>query len=231
MPKKTIKSKKAAPKKKVAPKKKAVPKKKAKGKRPADLRIQPKKEIDLDRLSDKRPWMLVDHYARRGRPAIYETADALDEACHNYFEWLNGIYYEKDVIVKEWSDEKNDMVDVKHLEIVWIRMPEPATITGLVLFLGFAHRSSLHEQMERGEDFSNVITRATHRVEYAYEKDLRDRDMSKGAQFALPNIGRRSGWSNTQAVQNLDKEGKPTDPPKQQVISITNVAPNLNKNL
>lgn len=64
---------------------------------------------------------------------------------------------------------------------------EPTTITGLVLFLGFADRQSLYDYGER-EGFSCIIKTARTRVEHGYERCL-FADKPTGAIFALKNMG------------------------------------------
>lgn len=61
-----------------------------------------------------------------------------------------------------------------------------ATVTGLVLYLGFASRSSLDDQEKRGEDFSYIIKRAKLAVENSYELSGQSFDI-----FALKNMGWR----------------------------------------
>lgn len=67
---------------------------------------------------------------------------------------------------------------------------EPLTITGLVLHLGFASRSSLDDYEKRSDDFSYIIKKAKTIVENGYEKRLHSEDASPtGAIFALKNMG------------------------------------------
>lgn len=224
-------------KKKSVPKK-AAPKKAVKKKGPPHPKVGPT-SMDFKNkgeLSDKRPWMLENKYAvgnHGGRPPLYETPEELQEEVDRYFEWINGIstVVEK-VEEKEILNKRTKQFELKKITVrdfIWLRRPEPPTITGLTLYLGYASRGAMHDQKERSPEFSNIIARAIDRVTLSYEIDLRDRDKSKGSQFALPNIGSRDGWRNTQSVQNLDKDGKPSDPPKG--VVITTLAPNLGKNL
>src|SRR5690349_15595622 len=64
---------------------------------------------------------------------------------------------------------------------------EPATITGLALYLGFESRQSFYDYEER-EEFSYAIKRARTRIEYEYEKKLSGNNCT-GPIFALKNMG------------------------------------------
>jgi len=68
---------------------------------------------------------------------------------------------------------------------------KPFQVTGLALFLGFAHRCSLDDQEARGGDFSYIIKRARSFVESSYEGRLMDTEGNSvtGAIFALKNMG------------------------------------------
>lgn len=88
-----------------------------------------------------------------GRPAHYETPEALATECQAYFDWCRD-------------------------------NAEKATITGLVLFLGFCSRSSLDDYEKRGEEFSFIIKRANMAVQNSYELSGQTFDI-----FALKNMG------------------------------------------
>lgn len=142
-----------------------------------------------------------------GRPRIYESAEELAEAVDGYFEYCKGEYHIEKVPQKKKGkrggdeDGEIEIVEVK----VWDRYPEQHTVTGLTLFLGFAHRQSLDDYEKRPE-FSDIIKWARSRVEHGYEKCL-FKDRPTGAIFALTNMG----WKNQ---QNLDHTsgGKPLEP-------------------
>jgi hypothetical protein len=58
-------------------------------------------------------------------------------------------------------------------------------ITGLVLVLGFMSRQSLVDYGSYGEEYSYITTRARLRIQDSYEKGLRNKEQSRGCQFAL----------------------------------------------
>lgn len=73
---------------------------------------------------------------------------------------------------------------------------EPATITGLALYLGFADRQSLYDYQEK-EQFSCIVKKARTMVECEYEKKLSAQSPT-GAIFALKNMG----WKDKSEVEN-----------------------------
>jgi len=137
-----------------------------------------------------------------GRPAKYETAEELCAACDEYFIYIQG---ESKTTTKEVKNEDGSIETEEFHE--WVRHPEPATVTGLVLFLGFSSKSSLEDQEKRGEEFSAVIKRARLRVEHGYEMKLHG-DKNTGAIFALKNMG----WRDKVETGITDSEGKDVRP-------------------
>jgi DNA-packaging protein gp3 len=112
-----------------------------------------------------------------GRPAQFETAEELQQEIDNYFEYIKGDFnYEGDP-----NDEKRDIK-------VYTRYPEPATITGLALYLGFESRQSFYDYQNR-ENFSYTIKRARLRIENNYEAMMITARNPAGAIFALKNLG------------------------------------------
>lgn len=99
-----------------------------------------------------------------GRPRMYETAEDIVKEIDAYFEYIKG----------ENNGEES------------LREPEPATITGLALYLGFASRQSLLDYVEK-EEFSFAIKRGKLRIEHEYEKRLHQNNPT-GAIFGLKNM-------------------------------------------
>lgn len=133
-----------------------------------------------------------------GRPPHYETPEELTTACDAYFEYILGEFHTEKQAVLNPETEQTEMKDVK----VWDRFPEPATVTGLALYLGFCHRSSLDDYSKK-EEFSHIIKKARSRVEHAYEKNLYA-DKPTGAIFALKNMG----WVDAQNLNHGGQDGK-----------------------
>jgi hypothetical protein len=103
-----------------------------------------------------------------GSPPLYATAEDLSESIERYFTYIKG----------EFSGKSKTK---------YVRQPEPATITGLALFLGFESRQSIYDYQERGK-FSYIIKNARLRVECEYEKRLSG-NLPTGPIFALKNMG------------------------------------------
>lgn len=109
-----------------------------------------------------------------GRPPKFATPEQLNEMIDAYFVHIQG--------------EKVTKVDeAGNVEETWKRLPEPATITGLALFLGFCSKQSLYDYGEKVE-FTYPIKKARMLIECEYEKKLSGQ-MPTGSIFALKNMG------------------------------------------
>ncbi len=108
--------------------------------------------------------------ANNGRPKIYETPEALQKECTSYFEFIQG----------SWDEDNNK----------WLREPEPPTVTGLALYLGFADKSSIYDYRDR-KDFFHPIKRSLTIIEQSHEIGLNSKVVT-GHIFALKN----SGWKD-----------------------------------
>jgi hypothetical protein len=112
-----------------------------------------------------------------GRPPEYTDNEEVKKKCIEYFEWCKGE-----------SEERVEYIEGENvIKIIWIRRPEPLTMTGLELFLGFASRQSLHDMAKRKE-FSYTIKMAMQLVEQGYEKNLHGA-AAAGSIFAMKNMG------------------------------------------
>lgn len=137
-----------------------------------------------------------------GRPPVFKNPKQLAKKVDLYFEYIEG----------ESHTEIQKVGRKSIIVTVWDRYPEPATITGLVLYLGFNSRSSL-DYFNKQQVFLDIITRARVRVEHEYEKRLA-LSASQGAMFALKNMG----WKDMKSVELGGHDGKPL-----QVQAISNV--------
>lgn len=118
-----------------------------------------------------------------GRPPKYKKPKDLQNKIIEYFDWIEGENHEESV-----SDAEGNI----HNVVVWDRHPEPPTITGLALFLGFSSKDTLYNYA-KDEVFSDSIKRALLVVEKEYEMRLGDKSPT-GAIFALKNFG----WKDKQ---------------------------------
>lgn len=131
-----------------------------------------------------------------GRPPIYNNVSELQKECDGYFEYTAGEFHVED----RPFELKNGTTVIDKVK-VWDRMPEPLTITGLALYLGFCGRQGLYDY-ESKEEFSFIIKRAMAKVEQGYEFGLSGTSPT-GAIFALKNMK----WKDKQEMGLTDKDG------------------------
>lgn len=111
-----------------------------------------------------------------GRPQLYKTPEELQAKIDEYF--ASGF---------RMVERRNNKGEVYHVPKV--------TITGLVIFLGFADRTSFYDY-EKMPEFSYTIKRARSFIEREYEEQL---DINPtGAIFALKNFN----WSDKQQLES-----------------------------
>jgi len=145
-----------------------------------------------------------------GFPPFYDKPEKMQAKIDEYFESLR----EKKRFVKEMDGSDyllpNTPIfigDIYKGSIVWDKVEEGATITGLTRYLGFSHRSSLLDYQKKDE-FSNIIKTAKLRVEESYERLLRERNPT-GAIFALKQFG----WNDKQEIDHTSMGEKINIPP------------------
>mgnify|MGYP000947792118 FL=1 len=114
-----------------------------------------------------------------GRPPLFSSPNDFNKKVEEYFTYIKG--------KKKGSN--------------WLRQPEPATITGLILYLGFSHREALADY-EKKKGFSDIVKRARLRVEFEYEKKL-SAQAPAGSIFALKNMG----WKDKTEVESSGQLG------------------------
>lgn len=140
-----------------------------------------------------------------GRPRIYGTEQEMQDAVDGYFKHIQG---EKQMVAHEGGT----------MAEVWVRQPEPATVTGLAIFLGFESRQSVYDYEKSGE-FSYICKSARLRVECEYEKRLSTATQPTGAIFALKNMG----WKDKHETELSGPGGVPLIPPTIQLPDGTNL--------
>lgn len=121
--------------------------------------------------------------AASGRPAAYKSSKVMFNKVVAYLKWIQG--------EKKKTKGKKPAID----DGEWIRIPEPITITGLCLFLGFDSRQSFYDY-EKREEFSYIIKKIRLLVENRYELALGTKEVT-GAIFALKNMGWRDKVEHT----------------------------------
>ena len=140
--------------------------------------------------------------ANNGRPPKYKTLWQLTVRCDEYFKHIEGESHQEKQTIKDPKTNAQKEIDIE----VWDRQPEPPTITGLTLFLGFADKSSLYDYRDK-QVFSHPIKRAITLIEHHHEKGLANKN-STGHIFALKN----RGWSDKIEVESTT----------QSTVNITN---------
>lgn len=146
-----------------------------------------------------------------GQPPMYENPESLIVEVNEYFEYIKGEFHMETVKTVEEDDMGIERIKESKIK-VWDRDPEPATITGLALFLGFNSRQSMYDYKKR-EEFSYIIKNATTRVEHEYEKSLQ-RDKPTGAIFALKNMG----WADNTRVDHTTAGDKLNNVMKVEIV-------------
>lgn len=115
---------------------------------------------------------------------MYSSPGQMAEKVEEYFAYIQGA----------WIEEP--CTETGKMKRNWIRHPEPATITGLCLHLGFADLSSLYDY-EKKDEFTHIIKRARLIVQKGYELNLHG-DKVTGSIFALKNMG----WKDKQETEH-----------------------------
>lgn len=123
-----------------------------------------------------------------GRPALYNNSETLDKKIEEYFESIKGTFE----LVNRRDEDGNS-----YEEKVWTKAPEPATITGLCLYLGFESRQSFYDY-EKRDGFSYTIKKAKLRIENSYEVSGLNTKTPTFHIFALKNLG----WSDKQEIDH-----------------------------
>ena len=93
----------------------------------------------------------------------------------------------------------------------------PITVTGLVVYLGFATRKSLNDYQTMSPEYAFEVKRALLLVERAYEMRLHGKSPA-GAMFALKQMG----WKDTSDVNHLSPDGS-MSPKSPATINIVGV--------
>lgn len=127
-----------------------------------------------------------------GRPPIYEdTPESVEKVSllvDDYFEWIKGESETKTrkVIVSNKETGDNEVIEQEYEE--WIRRPEPPTVTGLTLHLGFSSKDTLYAYAKKNS-FSYSIKKGLCRIEQSHEFKIAYGDKCTGNIFALKNMG------------------------------------------
>ena len=128
----------------------------------------------------------------------FSSLNYLSKRIDAYFAYIEG---------ELGSDNNLDEKKTNQAKKIWSREPEPATITGLALFLGFTSRTAFEDYEENGK-YADTLKRGRLRIEAMYERRLHQQS-SPGIIFALKSMG----W-------NEKTENKTTDDRTHQTLKI-----------
>jgi hypothetical protein len=138
----------------------------------------------------------------RRKTLPFASVNELDDLIAQYFTYIEGEYHLEPKEAKS-TKATADPIEQK----VWDREPEPATIAGLVHYLGFSSRRAFEDHEAKGK-YADQLKRARLRIMANYEKKLYATS-SSGAIFALKSMG----WDER-------PETKPTDEAATNVFKI-----------
>ncbi|WP_183560908.1 terminase small subunit [Mucilaginibacter sp. SP1R1] len=111
-----------------------------------------------------------------------KTATTLARRIDEYFLSIEGIYHLEQKSQKPTSGKAETIIEHK----IYDREPEPATIAGMALFLGFSSKHEFETYQETGK-YADILKRGCLRVEAAYEARLHQ--TPTGVIFALKTMG------------------------------------------
>lgn len=122
-----------------------------------------------------------------GRPLLFKTAEALEAAIEEYFDYCDNR------IQQVYSAKAEGVIEVMN--------PAPYTMAGLAYALGMDRRSLL--EYSKRDKFSPTIKRAKERVERDLEERLNDKaSFTPGIIFNLKN---NFGYLDQQQVDHTTK--------------------------
>lgn len=125
---------------------------------------------------------------------LFNKVEQINHRIADYFKWIEGEFHTQLLPFKPTAKSPPEMREQK----VWDRQPQPATLSGLALHLGFDSLQAF-ESYEKHGRFASIAQRARLRIESEYEKMLHQQP-STGAIFALKSLG----WMEKQAVKAVE---------------------------
>ena len=114
---------------------------------------------------------------------LFNKAEQINGRIADYFKWIEGEYHTENLPFKATAKSPPETREQK----VWDREPQPPTLTGLAIYLGFDSVMAF-EAYEKNGRFASSLKRARLQIENAYEIQLHQQP-STGAIFALKSLG------------------------------------------
>jgi hypothetical protein len=114
---------------------------------------------------------------------LFSKVEQINRRIADYFKWIEGEYHTELLPFKPTAKSPPEMREQK----VWDHQPQPPTLSGLALHLGFDSLQAF-EAYEKNGRFAAIAQRARLRIESEYEKMLHQQPAT-GAIFALKSLG------------------------------------------
>lgn len=114
---------------------------------------------------------------------LFNKVEQISTRIAAYFKYITGEFHTEQLPFKPSAKSPPEMREQK----VWDREPEPPTLSGLALYLGFDSLQAF-EAYESNGRFASILKRARLQIENEYEKQLHQQP-STGAIFALKSLG------------------------------------------
>jgi len=153
--------------------------------------------------------------------------DELSTLIDEYFIYIKGLGRKSRVVAKTGSAKRITVT-------VYDRDPEPATLTGLALFLGFNSLQDFDRYLQKGR-FAKILNRGKLRIQSIYEQKLHDHYTS-GPIFVLKTLLGYNETKNTNAdkAQTLNikiTESGPAPASSEKEVMIENEMPSIIQNI
>ncbi|WP_295772850.1 terminase small subunit [uncultured Mucilaginibacter sp.] len=129
---------------------------------------------------------------RSNKYILFQKAHHLRAKVAEYFNYIKGIYHIELLPFKATAKSTPEMREQR----VWDREPQPPTLSGLALFLGFESLQAFLLYEQNGA-YASTLKRARLQIEAEYEKQLTSQPAT-GAIFALKSLG----WMEKQAEKD-----------------------------
>jgi hypothetical protein len=129
-------------------------------------------------------------YMKSNHPKL--AFDHLNQKIQDYFFYIQGEYHIEQKLPKNAKEDT-----APENVIIYDRQPEPPTITGLALHIGFSSRQEF-EEYEKKPRYAQSLKRARLKIESEYEKKLH-LTSATGAIFALKSLG----WNDDKETGNI----------------------------
>ena len=119
----------------------------------------------------------------KNKYTLFTKVEHINHCIADYFKWIEGEHHTECLPFKPTAKSPPEMRDQK----IWDREPQPPTLSGMALHLGFDSLQAF-EAYEKNGRFASILKRARLQIETEYEKMLHQQPAT-GAIFALKSLG------------------------------------------